>query len=190
MNYPGLNKEYHKYKSFANRGMNLESLINQANLYYKENDIALIYKKPTPIGIKHTNYQNKTISGFFKDQSTLDYNGIYKGYYIDFDAKETNSKTSFPLSNIHPHQLEHIKGVIRHGGISFLIISINNEIYLFDGLDLISFITLSDRKSIPYEYIKEKGIKIEIKVSPTLNYIKALDLLIERVKSNGKEKAN
>ena len=35
MNYPAyIKKEYNKYKSFANRGMNLEYLINQANEYY------------------------------------------------------------------------------------------------------------------------------------------------------------
>ena len=29
--------------------------------------------------------------------STLDYNGIYREKYIEFDAKETKSKTSFAL---------------------------------------------------------------------------------------------
>ena len=46
---------------------------------------------------------------YFNEPSTLDYTGIYKNKYIEFDAKETKSKTSFPLSNIHSHQLEHIK---------------------------------------------------------------------------------
>ena len=179
MNYPGLKKEYHKFTTYANRGMNLESLINQANEYYLLYDIALIYKKPTPIGIKKTNYKNGTLEGYFKEQSTLDYNGIYKGHYVDFDAKETTSKTSFPLSNLHEHQYKHIKSVIRHGGISFLIIYINDEIYLLDGELIISFIENSDRKSIPYDYIKNNGIKIELKVNPVLDYIKALDKLIK-----------
>ena len=100
--------------------------------YYLEKDIAVIYKKPTPIGINKVRYENnKQIikEAYFKTQSTLDYNGIYKGYYVDFDAKETTSKTAFPLSNIHEHQLEHIKRVDRHGGLSFLIIKMNNAYY-------------------------------------------------------------
>ena len=189
MNYPGINKTYHKYTNFANRGMNLESLINEANEYYILYDIALIYKKPTPIGIKKTNYKNGSLEGYFKTQSTLDYNGIYKGYYIDFDAKETNNKTSFPLSNLHEHQYKHIKNVIKHGGISFLIIYINDEIYLLDGNKIISFIENNNRKSIPYEYIKENGIKIDLKINPVLDYIKALDLLIKENKY-GKEEKN
>ena len=180
MNYPSyIKKEYTKYKHYDNRGMDLEYLINQANQFYLDSDKAVIYKKPTPIGIKKTNYKDKTISGFFKEQSTLDYNGVYKGYYIDFDAKETQSKTSFPLSNIHTHQLNHIKRVIKHKGVAFLIILINNEFYLFDGKLLIDFINNNERKSIPYEYIKDNAIKIELKIAPNLDYLKALDILIK-----------
>ena len=89
--------------SFANRGMALENDINETNKYYREYDIALVYKKPTPIRITKTNYQNMRVTdGFFECPSTLDYNGVYKGYYIEFDAKETRSKTSFAskLDNI------------------------------------------------------------------------------------------
>lgn len=184
MDYPSsIKKTYHKNITYGKRGMDLEFLINEANQYYIDEDIALIYKKPTPIGITKTNYTNGTIKGFFKEQSTLDYNGIYKGYYIDFDAKVTNSKTSFPLSNIHDHQLRHIEGVIRHNGFSFLIIAINQEYYLLSGEKLLQFIKDNDRKSMPYEYIKDNGIKIDLTIKPVLNYIKAVDILIkERIK--------
>ena len=107
--------------------MNLENLINQSNDYYLKKDCALIYKKPTPIGVVDVSYKNhkKVIEkAYFKEQSTLDYNGLYRGKYIDFDAKETLNKTSFPLSNIHEHQINHIRNVIRHNGIAFLIIRI------------------------------------------------------------------
>lgn len=58
--------------------------------------------------------------GFFKEPSTTDYNGLYNGKYIDFEAKETNNKTSFPLDNIHKHQIEHIRNVINNKGIVLL----------------------------------------------------------------------
>ena len=105
MNYPNkIKKNNNKFITYANRGMTLEELINKTNDYYIETDQAIIYKKPTPIGIVKSDYKNIT-KAYFKAPSTLDYNGVYKGYYIEFDAKETNSSTSFPISNIHEHQL-------------------------------------------------------------------------------------
>jgi recombination protein U len=96
MNYP--NKKEHSNKvciEYGNRGMTLESDINSSNKYYLDNDIALIYKKPTPIKVVKVNYiKNKITEGYYEVPSTTDYNGIYKGKYIDFEAKETKSKTS------------------------------------------------------------------------------------------------
>lgn len=177
--YPNNNKKiYKKNVNYANRGMPLESLINDANNYYNTNNIALIYKKPTPITIGNVNYdKNKKIltKGYFNTKSTLDYVGIYKGKYIDFDAKSTTSKTSFPLSNIQTHQLKHIENVLSHGGISFLIIEMNNNVYLLKGIDLLSFIHNNKRKSIPYDFIKEFGYEIKLKYNPVLDYIKIVD---------------
>lgn len=191
MNYPGINKKYQSLKeSYANRGMNLENLINETNKYYIDKDIAIIYKKPTPIGINKVNYKDgKQIikEAYFKSPSTLDYNGIYKGYYIDFDAKETINKTSFPLLNIHKHQVLHIKKVIKHGGISFLIIKMCNNYFLFPGEALINFIDSNKRKSIPYQYIKDKSILIKEGFMPALDYIKGIDILIKEKENDYKK---
>ena len=110
---------------FKNKGMDLESMLNNSNNYYLAKDEAVIYKKPTPIGVVKVSYSNnhKIINkGYFKEQSTLDYNGIYKGKYIDFEAKVTQNKTSFPLQNIHEHQMEYMQDFERQDGIAFLIV--------------------------------------------------------------------
>ncbi len=179
MNYPGnVKKEYNKFTSYANRGMNLEDLLNQSNEYYLDMNIAVIYKKPTPITISEVKYGAKEriiTKAYFRTPSTLDYNGIYRGKYIDFDAKETLNKTSFPLQNVHEHQLKHMQKVIEHGGISFLIIYMNNNFFYLDGNDIMTFINNNSRKSIPYSYIEEKGYKIEQKIKPRLDYLKIID---------------
>ena len=109
--------------SAANRGMNLEEDINVSNDYYRNQGIALIYKRPTPINIVKVDYSKgaRIIDAYFEKQSTTDYNGVYKGRYIDFEAKNTKNRTSFPISNISSHQIEHLKQVINHGGIAFFI---------------------------------------------------------------------
>ena len=180
MQYPNnIKKEYTKLSvSHKNRGMNLENSLNISNEYYREKDRALIYKKPTPIGVVDVSYKNnrKTIEkAYFKEQSTLDYNGLYRGKYIEFDAKETLNKTAFPLSNVHEHQTVQIRNVIKHGGIVFLIIRMNDITYLLTGEDYISYIDTEDRKSISYKYIEEKAHVIKESYQPPLDYLNVVD---------------
>ncbi len=180
MQYPNnIKKEYTRLSvSHKNRGMNLENALNSSNEYYLSKDRALIFKKPTPIGVVDVSYSNhrKTIEkAYFKEQSTLDYNGLYRGKYIEFDAKETLNKTAFPLSNIHEHQTLQIRNVIKHGGIVFLIIRMNNLNYLLTGEDYIYYIDHEERKSISYKYIEEKAYIIKESYQPPLDYLKIVD---------------
>lgn len=180
MNYPkSINKVYKKTINYANRGMDLESLINQINDYYIDNDIAIIYKKPTPIQVVRYDYNTKRITdAFYKTESTLDYNGLYKGYYIEFDAKNTN-KNYLPLSNIAVHQIKHMKNILNHKGICFLLIGINNEFFALPGAKIIEFINNAERKSIPYDYINENGYKLNYNYLKGIDYIKAVDCMIK-----------
>ena len=166
-------------ETYKNRGMFLENIINDSNTYYNSIDRSLIYKKPTPIKVLNVSYPtNKSHlidKAVYSNISTLDYNGIYREKYIEFDAKECHSKTSFPLSNIKEHQLEHIKKVIKQKGIVFLIIFMNNEFYLLKGEDIIDFVNTSTRKSIELEYLKEKGYKIKESYTPRLKYLDTVD---------------
>lgn len=156
--------------------MTLEHEINDTNKYYLENNIAVIHKKPTPVKVlKRVN--EKIVKAHFEKPSTTDYNGLYKGKYIDFEAKETKNTTSFPLDNIHLHQINHIRNVINHGGICFIIVRFTklNETYLLFGKDFILFIESNKRKSIPIEYFKEKGHIIKDKLMPMVDYLEIIN---------------
>jgi len=188
MNYPnGIKKTttiHHEQNNHKNRGMTLESELNMSNEYYREIDKAYIYKKPTPITITKVDYpsRDKTIirEAFFTVPSTTDYNGLYKGKYIDYEAKETISKTALPLSNIHPHQIEHIKNIYNHSGIAFLIVRFTtlNETYLLPAEKLIKFLKENDRKSIPIDYFRNEGYQIKNGYRPRVDYLKIVDKLI------------
>ncbi len=170
-----------RINTHSNRGMGLENDINVSNQFYLINDIAVIYKKPTPITISKvaypSRYEAKIKEGYFKTPSTTDYNGIYKGKYIDFEAKETTSKTSFPLSNIHSHQITHLRKIIKHGGIGFLIVRFStlNETYYLDGQELMHFLDTNNKKSISLSFFKEKGYLIKDKIQPRVDYLKIID---------------
>ena len=184
--------QYGKAKSgYANRGMGLEDDINLSNEYYKINDVAYIYKKPTPIKLVNVDYKKGLIKeAYFKTPSTTDYNGIYKGKYIDFEAKETTSKTSFSLANIHLHQIKHLIDVKRHGAISFLIVRFTNldKTYILLTKDLNEFIKNNKRKSIPLNYFEKYGTIIKMKYSPRIDYLKEIDKIYFGGNKNDEEK--
>lgn len=173
-----------------NRGMSLENDINISNEYYIDTKKAFIYKKPTPIKIVKVNYPSKTNKtgritikeAYFESPSTTDYNGLYKGKYIDFEAKETNNKNYFPLENIHKHQIEHLRNIMENGGISFLIVRFTeyNKTFILFSNDFFNYIDNNTRKSIPYEYFIEKGYEIKEKYSPRLDYLEIIEKYIEK----------
>ena len=188
INYPNGTKREQKERrktkielhvSSANRGMDLEKDINLSNDYYKENNLCLITKRPTPINIVKVDYSKGAIitNAYFEKQSTTDYNGVYKGKYIDFEAKSTKIKTSFPLANISPHQITHLENVLKHGGIAFFIIEFWSfaEIFLLDASYVIDFYQNGKRRSIPYEIIKKVGHKIKKGYAPRLDYLPIIE---------------
>ncbi len=166
-------------KSASNRGMDLENDINLSNEYYRDKDIALITKRPTPINIVKVDYSHgaRITDAYFEKQSTTDYNGVYKGRYLDFEAKNTKSKTSFPLNNIEKHQIEHLKKVLKHGGIAFFIIQFqaHNQVFLLDASYVINYYENGERKSIPYDVFLKDGIEIKQGFAPRLFYLDAVE---------------
>lgn len=113
------------------RGSTLEDLINRTNERYEEMELALIQKIPTPITPVRIDKESRHITlAYFEKISTVDYIGAVQGIPVCFDAKECSADT-FPLQNVHEHQVAFMQRFEKQGGISFLIIyySSNNELY-------------------------------------------------------------
>lgn len=178
-----------KHVFHNNRGMNLENDINITNQYYIDTNKAFIYKKPTPIKIVKVDYPTKNNrtgkiiikEAYFESPSTTDYNGLYKGKYIDFEAKETNNSKYFPLENIHKHQIKHLRNIMENNGICFLIIRfvLYNKTFLLYAKDFFNYIDNNSRKSIPYEYFLEKGYELNQKYAPRFDYLEIIDKYME-----------
>lgn len=105
------------------RGSGLEDLINHTNDRYQEKHLALIQKIPTPITPVEIDKSSRHITlTYFGQKSTVDYIGVVQGIPVCFDAKECRTDT-FPLHNIHPHQMKFMNDFEQQGGISFFILS-------------------------------------------------------------------
>lgn len=113
------------------RGSHLEEIINRTNQKYKENNLALIQKIPTPITPVKIDSNSRHITlAYFEQKSTIDYIGAVQGIPVCFDAKECSVDT-FSLQNVHEHQVEFMEQFEKQDGISFLLIfySHKNKFY-------------------------------------------------------------
>ena len=161
-------------KNFANRGMSFEKMINATNDYYLSQGLAVIHKKPTPIQIVQVDYPQrsraKIVEAYFRQASTTDYSGVYNGYYIDFEVKETKQKRAIPMKNFHPHQIQHMEQVL-----VLLHFSSQQETYLLPAFDLIRFYHQDKgQKSMPLEYIREYGYEIKAGAFPQIPYLNVI----------------
>lgn len=192
INYPNKKISYNKVEEKNSKtidlkksrlGINFEDMINDSNRYYLSKDIAVIHKKPTPIQITKVDYPKrssaKITEAFYKVPSTTDYNGIYRGKYIDFEAKSCKGK-SFTFNNLYSHQIEHLKSIEKHGGISFLLIKFNDfdEVYIVPTNILYEQYQLSfngGRKSLSYDFVKENAYIVHTGYAPMVDYLKVID---------------
>ena len=113
------------------RGSTLEDMVNRTNERYLEQELALIQKIPTPITPVRMDKEHRQITlAYFEQRSTVDYIGAVQGIPVCFDAKECNADT-FPLQNIHEHQIIFMENLEKQQGISFLLIyyTARNEMY-------------------------------------------------------------
>lgn len=123
---------------------------------------------------------------------------MYRGKYIDFEAKECQSKTAFSLSYIHPHQITHLEKCRKHGGICFVIfrLTYHNLTYLVDAQEMIDYIRGIERKSIPYKWIMTHGHSIQSYYGRPVDYLEVVDRLyfkneeVTNVISKKKNKVN
>jgi recombination protein U len=113
------------------RGSALEEMINHTNEYYRQKNLALVQKIPTPITpVKIDKEAGHITLAYFEKDSTVDYIGAVQGVPVCFDAKECATDT-FSMRNIHQHQIDFMRDFESQQGISFLVIAFTarNQFY-------------------------------------------------------------
>ena len=160
------------------RGSTLEEFINRTNEKYLEQGLALIQKIPTPITPVRIDKENRHITlAYFEQRSTVDYIGAVQGIPVCFDAKECNVDT-FPLQNIHEHQVKFMENFEKQGGIAFLIVyySARNELYYMPFVEIKKFWDRAQeggRKSIRLEEL-DPGYFMQLKQGCYVPYLDAI----------------
>ncbi len=160
------------------RGSSFEEMINHTNEVYLERDLALIQKIPTPITPVKFDTESRHITlAYFDQQSTVDYIGSVQGVPVCFDAKECAGQT-FPLQNVHPHQIAFMKHMEEQGGIAFLLILYTDieACYYMPLTELLGFVERSEsggRKSFRRDELDESYFLRDIRF-PFIPYLEML----------------
>lgn len=169
-----------KNSSQANRGRAFEELIEKANEWYRSKGIGLIQKVPTEWKIVRVydprTKRTKIISAFPVQKSTVDFIGLFYNRPIAFDAKSTENKTRFPLSNIEPHQREFLEFWRSLGGKAFYLVEfkIHKKIFILTSYQVNKFIETQDRASIPFEFFEKNCIEARPDSTNPLHYLKEM----------------
>ncbi|HDR8494230.1 TPA: Holliday junction resolvase RecU [Bacillus cereus] len=164
----------------GNRGMAFEKLINLSNEMYQREGAALINKRPTPVKVLKS-AGGRVLNGFYEAKSTVDYDGVYKGRAIAFEAKSTQSLTRFDLSNIAQHQLDYLEKAEKMGAICFFLIEFSKDqtVFLVPASVVQSYVRMSHqpngKKSISRADFDIYGYLVEQTERAPVDYLQYID---------------
>ena len=171
------------WKTRGLRGSTLEDLINRTNDSYREKGLALIQKVPTPITPISIDKESRHITlAYFDQKSTVDYIGAVQGIPVCFDAKECAAST-FPLQNLHPHQVAFMREFEQQGGVSFILVS-------YTGLEEMDYVPFrhvekfwrrmeeGGRKSFTYDEV-DKAFRVRAFREFFVHYLEAMQRDLE-----------
>ncbi|HFK1685261.1 TPA: Holliday junction resolvase RecU [Bacillus tropicus] len=174
----------------GNRGMAFEKLINLSNEMYQREGVALINKRPTPVKVLKMVY-GRVKDGYYESKSTVDYDGVYRGRAIAFEAKSTNEINRFDLKNIAQHQLDYLEKAEKMGAICFFLIGFTKDQSTFAiPLSVIqSYVRMSQqpkgKKSIPRVDFDIYGYLVEQTERAPVDYLQYIDDAVAPVMFDG-----
>ncbi|MFJ8457295.1 Holliday junction resolvase RecU [Bacillus paramycoides] len=164
----------------GNRGMHFEKLINLTNEMYRREGVALINKRPTPVKVLKVVY-GRVKDGYYESKSTVDYDGVYKGRAIAFEAKSTEDPGRFDLKNIAQHQLDYLEKAEKMGAICFFLIGFSKDKSVFAvPLSVIqSYVRISHqskgKKSMPRADFDIYGYLVDQTERAPVDYLQYID---------------
>ena len=119
-------------------------------------------KKSFPEDFYIERYKDDT-AGFYGVSNPADYH-LYKYPYTFLLELKTHKGKSLPIDKIRPNQIQGMARAVLHKGIyGGFIINFREleETYYITVQDMIRYINSTERKSIPVEWCRENGVRIE-----------------------------
>ena len=152
-------------------GAKFENKLNKVFQKYRDEGKAYIIKVPVQWTVIRGT-KGKIVKAFPRDKSDcLDYIGFLPNNKVivfeakSYDATGGKSIRPFPLSNIKEYQYDLVEELYKYIDNVFYIIEVrfekHNEVYLVSATKVKEFKDNNERKSIPYNTLKEMGTLIK-----------------------------
>ena len=119
-------------------------------------------KASIPLDFYTERYKDDT-AGFYGVSNPADYR-LYKYPYTFLIELKTHKGKSIPIDRIRPNQIQGMYKAVEHKGIyAGFIINFREleETYYIAVQDMVTFINSKERKSIPVDWCRETGVRIE-----------------------------
>lgn len=116
-----------------------------------------------------------------KLKSTVDYDGVYKGRAIEFEAKSTENVTRFDLKNIAQHQLNYLEKAEAIGAICFFFIefSVYKSVFVLPLSVIQSYVEMSrqskNKQPIPKADFNIYGYLVDQTERAPVDYLQYVD---------------
>ncbi|ARJ26005.1 Holliday junction resolvase RecU (plasmid) [Bacillus mycoides] len=168
---------------YGNRGMAFELLLTNTCRMYKAASVGIFNKRPTPIKVVKTDNKGNITKSAWGSKSTVDYDGVYKGRAVYFEAKSTEKNTSFPLEYISRHQIDYLKDTQAQGAICFFLIEFRTDhVIYFVPVSLVAeyyeaMLYDGGRKSIPRKEFDKHAYVVEQTNRAPVDYLLHVDKL-------------
>lgn len=156
-----------------NKGMYLETIINNSIRYYEINQIALIRKQFVPVKI--TRVINQNVTGKLSNKGDVDYYGIYHGRFFAMEAKQTQEKV-FYINNLLNHQQSFLKLIHDFNGLAYLMVFFSKtySFYFVEYIKVYKYINKENKNinHIEEEWFNTHGIRLELMFPGRLDFLK------------------
>ncbi len=158
-------------------------MLDISNEMYSNKGIAKIVKRPTPIKALRV-VKGRIVKATYDKKSTVDYDGVYQGKSIQFEAKSVLDLARMPLDRIESHQYDHLVECASHGAVSFIIVYFAKYgitfVYPLERLKQ-SYRASEEggRKSIPLSEFEEHGYEVKTGRVP-VDYLVAVDAMMTK----------
>lgn len=169
--------------SHANRGMGLEEMINYSNEIYRNKRMAVVYKRSTPVKILRT--RGTKVEGYLEAANTVDFEGVFNGRSLQFEAKSTRKTDRLDLSLFQEHQVEHMRACLNQGAVVFALVEFvtHGQVFYVPGkvvIDAWDKHKAGGRASISYDDLSAQCSLVCTGRGVPLDYIAVVDKVITR----------